>query len=128
MEIDDLKAKLRDCVGLSLDLLRSVTALEAQTHEMVMKIPAGSTVGLHDPEDVQEFWERYQAYHTRGIRRDPDDPETWRCTLEMIMRHILWEGATHLFAIQLLKKALGLSTVVEVPAEGYVADDMKKKV
>ncbi|MBI3090927.1 MAG: hypothetical protein HYY96_09695 [Candidatus Tectomicrobia bacterium] len=124
--IADLKTKLRDCVGRSLALLRGETVAGAQAREVSMKIPAGTPVGLGDREDVHTFWQRYAAYHRRGIRRDADDPESWRFSLEMSMRHILWEGTTHLYAIQLIKKELGLATHVTLPAEGYVVNDMKK--
>ena len=125
-DIDDLKGKLRECVARSVDLLRQETVQGARTREISLKIPSGTPVGSGDPEDVHLFWERYQAYHPRGIRRDADDPERWHFTLEMIMRHILWEGTTHLYAIQLIKKELGLAATVDVPTEGYVVDDMKK--
>ena len=40
-------------------------------------------------------------------------------TLEWTMRHIYFEETTHLYNIQRLKRAQGLSTVVDVPEVGY---------
>ena len=48
-----------------------------------------------------------------------DEPGTSLITLEWTMRHIYFEETTHLYNIQRLKRAQGLSTVVEVPEVGY---------
>ena len=48
-----------------------------------------------------------------------DQPGTSLITLEWTMRHIYFEETTHLYNIQRLKRAQGLSTVVEVPEVGY---------
>ena len=40
-------------------------------------------------------------------------------TIEATLRHIYFEETTHLYNIQRLKRAQGLSTIVEVPRVGY---------
>ena len=50
------------------------------------------------------------------ISRDPDKA-VW--TLEATMRHIYFEETTHLFNIQRLKRAQGLSAAVDLPKVGY---------
>ena len=55
--------------------------------------------------------------HTSGVTRTGE--RTTLRTLEWTMRHIYFEETTHLYNIQRLKRAQGLSTVVEVPRVGY---------
>ena len=50
------------------------------------------------------------------VTRNPDKV-VW--TLEGTMRHIYFEETTHLFNIQRLKRAQGLSAVVDLPRVGY---------
>ena len=56
--------------------------------------------------------------HPSGVT-PADEPGTSIVTLEWTMRHIYFEETTHLHNIQRLKRAQGLSTVVEVPEVGY---------
>ena len=55
--------------------------------------------------------------HPTGVTRT--DERSFTVTLEWTMRHIYFEETTHLYNIQRLKRAQGLSTVVEVPRVGY---------
>ena len=56
--------------------------------------------------------------HPHGITMDPD-AGTETTTLEATFRHMYFEETTHLYNIQRLKRAQGLSTVVDVPKVGY---------
>jgi len=55
--------------------------------------------------------------HPTGVTRT--DERRFTVTLEWTMRHIYFEETTHLYNNQRLKRAQGLSTVVEVPRVGY---------
>ncbi len=55
--------------------------------------------------------------HRTGVTRI--DEQTTHLSLEWTLRHIYFEQTTHLYNIQRLKRAQGLSTVVEVPRVGY---------
>ena len=57
-----------------------------------------------------------KAHHSGATRSDEG---TRRLTLDWTMRRINFEVTTHLFNIQHLDRAQGLSTVVEAPRVGY---------
>ena len=57
--------------------------------------------------------------HPRGAREDASDPDKSWIDLEYTFRHMYYELVTHLFNIQRLKRAQGLSAKVTLPNEGY---------
>jgi hypothetical protein len=57
--------------------------------------------------------------HPRGRRVDNSDSETAWIDLEYTYRHIWFEAMTHLYNVQRLKRAQGLTAAVELPEEGY---------
>ena len=59
--------------------------------------------------------------HPSGVRPDPEQPGQGYVTLEATFRHRYYEYITHLYNIQRMKRAQGLSAVVEIPYEGYWA-------
>jgi hypothetical protein len=65
-------------------------------------------------------WPWFYDIHT-GLRRDAEVPTKIWFTLETIFRHRYFEHITHLYNIQRLKMAQGLSTTEDVPIEGYMA-------
>ena len=67
-------------------------------------------------------WEMMNKAHPTGIT-PTDDPSKATMLLEATMRHIYFEEVTHLFNIQRLKRAQGLSTVSDLPRVGYWAID-----
>ena len=71
--------------------------------------------------DQNPFWPAFSHAHPRGIRQDTSDPSQVYITLEATFRHRYFEYITHLYNIQRLKKAQGLSPRVEIPFEGYWA-------
>jgi|AP95_1055475.scaffolds.fasta_scaffold55335_2 hypothetical protein len=63
-------------------------------------------------------WALMNKAHPTGITLT-DDPTKAVMLLEASMRHIYFEETTHLFNIQRLKRAQGLSAVSEIPRVGY---------
>ncbi len=53
------------------------------------------------------------------LMQDPEDPAIWMLTLEGNLHHSEGELVTHLYNVQRLKRAQGLSAVVELPEIGY---------
>jgi hypothetical protein len=58
-----------------------------------------------------------QAY-TSGLTLDAESGIAVM-TIEAILRHIYFEETTHLYNIQRLKRAQGLTSIVAVPRVGY---------
>ena len=73
-------------------------------------------------QDQSPQWELMNKAHPTGITLT-DDPGKATMLLEATMRHIYFEEVTHLFNIQRLKRAQGLSTVSDLPRVGYWAID-----
>jgi hypothetical protein len=69
-------------------------------------------------QDQSPQWDLMIKAHPRGIEPS-DQPGKGVMRLEASMRHIYFEEITHLFNIQRLKRAQGLSTVAELPRVGY---------
>ena len=57
--------------------------------------------------------------HPRGVRVDSADATQADVTLEATFRHRYFEYLTHLYNVQRLKRAQGLTARVEIPYEGY---------
>ena len=95
---------LQDGIALIQRVLaqRSIGFLRSHTHER--------TVGDH--------WRLMQQAYTSGLTRDEASGKVVM-TIEATLRHIYFEETTHLYNIQRLKRAQGLSTIVEVPRVGY---------
>ena len=64
---------------------------------------------------------QFSQAHPRGIRVNPDDSSLAFMSLEATFRHRYFEYLTHVYNIQRLKRAQGLTARVEVPFEGYWA-------
>jgi len=65
-------------------------------------------------------WPWFYNIHSTGLRRDSETPTKIWFNLETIFRHRYYEHITHLYNIQRIKQAQGLSTKTEVPIEGYM--------
>ena len=74
--------------------------------------------------DTPPHWKKqfYKA-HPTGVRWPGEDPQFSYITLEATFRHLYYEVITHLYNVQRLKRAQGLTTVVDIPYEGYWALD-----
>lgn len=69
-------------------------------------------------QNQSPLWVLQIKAHPTGITPS-GKPNEGVMTLEAAIRHIYFEETTHLFNIQRLKRAQGLSAVVEVPRVGY---------
>ncbi len=102
------------------DLLEEIKA----SMELVQHVLSNETVGSMRSKEVSapgtsEFWQMAVSAHPVGMRRDPENPELIRLTLETTLRHLYYEYVTHLYNIQRLKRAQGLTAAAQVPSEGY---------
>ena len=70
--------------------------------------------------EASASWDMMLQAHPEGITHSED--KTMRIMrYDAMVRHIYFEETTHLFNIQRLKRAQGLSTVSDVPKVGYWA-------
>ena len=69
-------------------------------------------------QDQTPQWRLMARAHPTGFA-PAEQPGKATITLEATMRHIYFEETTHLYNIQRLKKAQGLTAVVDVPRVGY---------
>ena len=93
---------------------------------LIQRVLAQRSVGFlrsHTTErTVGEHWRLMQQAHPSGVTLDVESSKVVM-TIEATLRHIYFEETTHLYNIQRLKRAQGLSTIVEVPRVGYWALD-----
>ena len=71
--------------------------------------------------DTQPHWRQFAIAHPDGIRWHSTDPNFSYLTLEATFRHLYFGAITHIYNIQRLKRAQGLTAAVEIPFEGYWA-------
>ncbi|MCI0825114.1 MAG: hypothetical protein J4N90_10210 [Chloroflexi bacterium] len=94
---------------LGLDLCQRVLAAET-VDSLRRKVIEGGSSGLFG---------QYPQLFPGGLLPDARDPSKVSITLEATFLHRYYEYLTHLFNIQRLKRAQGLTAVVEIPHEGY---------
>ena len=66
---------------------------------------------------VNETWKLMGKAHPNGVAITEDGAGSM--TLEAVFRHMYFEYLTHLYNIQRIKRALGLSAIVKLPNSGY---------
>ena len=71
--------------------------------------------------DTPPHWRQFARAHPTGVRWHEVDPNLSYMTLEATIRHLYFETTTHLYNIQRLKRAQGLTATVDIPHEGYWA-------
>ena len=71
---------------------------------------------------LNESWGLMIKAHPTAVT-PTEDPSTVNMQMEGSIRHVYFEEITHLFNIQRLKRAQGLSTVSDLPKVGYWALD-----
>ena len=105
--VPDILEKLRQGLEVSHLVLRRETVASMQARET-------KSANTGD-------WPRFYQAHPRGVRTDPEDASQVYITLEASFRHRYFEHITHLYNIQRLKRAQGLTAKIELPFEGYMA-------
>ena len=105
--IEDILGKVRQGQGLCWSVLsqETVGSLKAKQLEI----------------ENTDQWSLFSQAHPSGIHPVPNDPSLIYMSLEATMRHRWFEYTTHLYNVQRLKRAQGLSAQVEIPFEGYFA-------
>jgi hypothetical protein len=105
--IDTILARLDEGIALTQEALRRHTVAQAQQKTTTLVPRAG----------VNMF--HLQQAHPQGFAPSPTDPARWMLSLEGTVRHLYFEATTHLYNIQRLKRAQGLSVCVNLPRIGY---------
>lgn len=103
-EIDDISLMLKKFLDLAVRVLQN-NSLEFMASQKINR-------------DATPQWEMMAKAHPHGVTSE-GTPAKGSMTLEATMRHIYFEEVTHLYNIQRLKKAQGLSTKTVVPSVGY---------
>ena len=106
-ELDAILGKLRESLGLCHQVLSGETVGSMRSKELLI--------------DYDAQWRLFSKAHSTGLRHDPKDPSKVHISLEATMRHRTFEHTTHLYNIQRLKRAQGLTATMEVPEVGYWA-------
>ncbi len=104
-------ADLLEKLMLGLDLCWSV--LSAET--------VGSLRSKELESPATGLFTQYPQLFPGGVRPVPGDSSKVYINLETTFRHRYYEFTTHLFNVQRLKRAQGLSGAIEIPADGYWA-------
>ena len=93
--------------------------------ELCQSVLSGETVGSLRSKEMEQgntgLFTQYPQLFPGGVRQAPHDQSRIYITLEATFLHRYYEYTTHLYNIQRLKRAQGLSTRVEIPFEGYWA-------
>ena len=88
-------------------------------------ILSNETVGSMRTKESERIddgqWPWFYEAHPSGLRRDPHDQTRAWLSLEFTFRHRYFEHITHLYNIQRIKRAQGLTARAEIPMEGYLA-------
>ena len=103
--VDSILGVLKD----GLDLCDAVLANQTVGSMRDMELPWSNTGQAAQMAEA----------HPTGRRLDPSDTEKAFINLEYTFRHIWFEALTHLYNIQRLKRAQGLTATVQLPNEGY---------
>ncbi|MCH7713708.1 MAG: hypothetical protein IIC99_08810 [Chloroflexi bacterium] len=106
-EIDVLLAKLRQALDFTWEILEGESVGSCRSREI-----EANNSGM---------WVDLMNAGYRGIRLNDSDPTKLYITLEATFRHRYFEYITHLYNIQRLKRAQGLTAVAQIPMEGYLA-------
>lgn len=106
-EVDVLLGKLRQGIGIGQAILSNETVESMRSKEFEFTDHGA--------------WPWFYDIHGSGLRRDTEIPTKIWFSLETIFNHRYYEHITHLYNIQRIKLAQGLSIVAEVPIKGYLA-------
>src|SRR5262245_1175761 len=107
--MDAILARLDEGIALTQAVLARHTVAQAQQ----------LTTTLTPAPHVQPIMGLLQQAHPQGFAPSPTDATQWTVSLEGTGRHLYFEALTHLYNIQRLKRAQGLSPWVALPRVGY---------
>ena len=107
--MDAILARLDEGLALTQAVLERHTVAQAQQ----------LTTTLTPASHVQPIMGLLQQAHPQGFAPSPTDAAQWIVSLEGTGRHLYFEALTHLYNIQRLKRAQGLSACVDLPRVGY---------
>ena len=102
--MEDILGVMRGSLDLCLSILSRETVASMRTNELKV-------------DDTQ--WRVFGPAHPTGVRWDPADDSQVYVSLECTFRHRWFEYVTHLYNVQRLKRAQGLTARVDLPREGY---------
>ena len=104
-----LLEKLQEGLGFAWSILSEETVGSLRTKEL-----ESAASGL---------WLQYPALFPGMVRQAPSDSSRILISLEATFHHRYFEYTTHLYNVQRLKRAQGLTANVEIPFVGYWAAD-----
>jgi hypothetical protein len=107
--MDAILARLDEGLALTQAVLARHTVVQAQQR----------TTLLTPAPHVQPIMGLLQQAHPQGFAPSPTEATQWIVSLEGTGRHLYFEALTHLYNVQRLKRAQGLSTCVDLPRVGY---------
>lgn len=105
-DISLILAKLQDSLDLVAHVLSRETYGSMRTEEA-------------QRPDTPPHWTQFIKAHPTGVRWHPTEPNFTYISLEATFRHLYYETLTHLYNIQRLKRAQGLTHVSTIPPVGY---------
>jgi hypothetical protein len=88
--------------------------------QVVTTVPVETLRATHSVHTGTPFWRHVMQVIPRGAWIDEQDPRRFHYTLEASLWMLYWEVLTHLYTIQRLKRAQGLTPYVNVPRVGYL--------
>ena len=88
--------------------------------QVVGTVPVETLRATQSVHRATAFWKHVIQVLPRGANVEPGAPDRIRYTLEASLWMLYWEVLAHLFTIQRLKHAQGLSSQVTIPRVGYL--------
>jgi hypothetical protein len=88
--------------------------------QVVATVPIETLRGTERAYTATDFWLHVLPVIPRGAWIDADNPHRIHFTLEASLWMMYWESLVHLYTVQRLKRAQGLSTRVAIPSVGYL--------
>jgi hypothetical protein len=105
--VDDILGILRKGLDFAWSVLSSQTVESMRSKEI-------------ESAD-NDMWSGIRQANYMGIRLNPNHSGRIYISLEATFRHRYFEHITHLYNVQRLKGAQGLTPVADIPMEGYLA-------
>ncbi len=102
------------------DLLQAITQASDLANHVLASETSGSMRSKEVPRpDTPPHWRQFVLAHPTGVRWHDTEAGFSYLSLEATFRHLYYEAVTHLYNVQRLKRAQGLTAAVELSSEGY---------